>query len=197
MDAKLKAAIDFAMSDPFTSLPNEAKQGIIVEYAQKYGCTTLIETGTNTGDTVEITRRFFKDVHSVELGPHLHAAAVVRFAPYNNVHIHLGDAGEVLWTLIPTIDEKEPLIFYLDAHSRYDEGSPEGKGIGTSAPQEIQAIAKLRPDSVVLIDDARLFTHQFNTDWPKLEDTVLIIESLNLWNIEVLADMIRLVPLGR
>jgi hypothetical protein len=177
-----------------SSPPEETKRATILEYGKKYNCDTLIETGTNRGDTLEAVKNGFRDIYSIELGPNLYKAACERFK--NDIHIHLilGDACEELAKLLECIPPEPNVLFYLDAHSRYDADSPEGRGIGTSVPAEIQAISKLRPDSVVLIDDARLFTHKFNTDWPELTATIQGIENLNLWDIELKSDMIRLTP---
>jgi hypothetical protein len=172
----------------------ESKRSTILEYAGKYNCDTLIETGTNKGDTVEAVRPDFRFVYSIELGPQLFKAALQRFVDYENVHLICGDAGDVLWDLLPTLPSISRVLFYLDAHSRYDETSPEGKGVGTSALRELHAIQALRRDSVVLIDDARLFTHKFNTTWPQLTETIRAIESLGVWNVDLKNDMIRLVP---
>jgi hypothetical protein len=172
----------------------DSKHKVILHYAQKYRCNTLMETGTNRGDTIEATKHYFADIYSIELGPILYAAAKDRFGTDNNVHLIWGDAGDILGPFLRFADEAQRVIFYLDAHSRYDETSPAGHGIGTSAMPELAAIAVHRPDSVVLIDDARLFTHQFNTTWPELTSTIEHIESLGIWNIELKDDMIRLVP---
>ena len=172
----------------------ESKRVTILGYAKKYDCEIFVETGTNKGDTVQAIHNYFDDVYSIELGPSLYRDAQQRFADFADVHLICGDAGDVLWDLIPTLPSIPRVLFYLDAHSRYDETSPEGKGIGTSVPREIKAIFSERPNSVVLIDDARLFTHQFNKTWPQLEETILELESFGVWNVDLKDDMIRLVP---
>lgn len=180
---------------PYT-VSEETKRANIINYGQRYGCDILVETGTHKGDTVAAVKDRFRETYSIEVGPQYYHGAAKRFEQDSNVHIILGDAGEVLPALLPTLDAHR-IIFYLDAHGHahglYDGATPNGKGIGTSVPAEIEAISRLRPDSVVLIDDARLFTHLCD-GWPELMDTIQEIEALNIWNIELKTDMIRLVP---
>jgi hypothetical protein len=190
--AEIQKTLAFDHGGPY-GITEEMKHAEILHYAQKYGCKVFVETGTHKGDTVEAVRSHFVDVYSIELGPTLCIAAKDRFVDYPNVHLICGDAGDILWDLIPILPSRYKVLFYLDAHSRYDETSPEGKGIGTSVPREIKAIFSERPDSIVLIDDARLFTHKFNTTWPQLTETIRAIESLGVWNVALKNDMIRLV----
>jgi hypothetical protein len=192
--AEIQKAMIFDHHGPYT-ITEELKRTTIVEYGQRHNCDLFIETGTNQGDTVNIVKTFFRDTYSIELGPKLHQAAVQRFKNDSNVHLLCGDSSEVLSALLPALDTNRKIVFYLDAHSRYDETSPVGQGVGTSAPREIQVIATLRPNSIVLIDDARLFTHQYNTDWPQLDNFIRDIENFQLWGVDLESDMIRLVPL--
>jgi hypothetical protein len=198
MDATLLSEIQKTLNFDHggsSSPSEETKRSTILEYGKKYNCDTLIETGTHRGDTVEVVKNEFRDIYSIELGPNLYKAACERFKNDTHIHLILGDACEELAKLLECIPPEPNVLFYLDAHSRYDETSPEGKGIGTSAMHEIDAIRRLRPDSVVLIDDARLFTHKYNATWPELTNFITAIFALcPWWNIELKDDMIRLVP---
>ena len=180
--------------DGTDSLREQQKRHEILDYAKNYGCDTLIETGTNRGDTVEATRLFFDNVYSIEVGPNIYEAAVRRFAGIDNVHLLLGDAREVLPELLKNLPSNN-VIFYLDAHCQYDDASPEGKAEGTSVLFEIKAIIDNCHDSVVLIDDARLFSHEYNAKWPELTEFLRSIEvACPWWNIELKDDLIRLTP---
>ncbi len=193
LQAEIAKTLAFDHGGPY-GVTDQMKWDAILGYVNEYKCDTLIETGTNVGDTMEEMRHYLKDVYSIEIGPQLYENAKKRFANCANVHLIWGDAGEILGPLLSFLDPARKVIFYLDAHSRYDETSPAGRGIGTSVPKEVAAIARYRPKSVVLIDDARLFTHKFNKDWPELTATIEGIEALNLWNVELKNDMIRLTP---
>lgn len=189
--------------DGTDSLHEEKKRAEILAYAERYDCRVFVETGTNRGDTLEAVREFFDDAYSIEIGPTLYEAAQRRFADFSNVHLLLGDAREVLSELIHDLPSSR-VIFYLDAHCQYDDASPEGKAQGTSVPAEIQAISKVRPDTVVLIDDARLFSPSLIADgvnkesvlgtWPALAEMLQQIETLGIWDVDLKDDLIRLVP---
>src|SRR5271166_273040 len=125
MTPELLAEIKKSLADPFTSPPEEYKRSQIVEYGKKYNCDLLIETGTNRGDTLDAVKNYFADSYSIELGPELYRAAKERFIANSHVHLMLGDAGDVLFGLLPNIAISRKILFYLDAHSRYDETSPE------------------------------------------------------------------------
>src|SRR5271155_4267607 len=105
---------------------------------------------------VEATRRIFTDVYSIEVGPNNYENAKKRFKSDPNVHILFGDGGSVLKELLPTLPEK--LLFYLDSHfpRAYDSASSQDLPPNPTT-QELDTIFSLRPKSVVLIDDARLF----------------------------------------
>jgi hypothetical protein len=133
--------------------PPEVKHATIREYSKKFGLEILIETGTLFGDTIAATRRHFSDIYSIELSPELHARAKQRFANDPNVHLLLGDSGEVLKDILAEI--LRPPLFWLDAHY---SGGPTVRGKeDTPIVQELETILALSPDCVALIDDARLF----------------------------------------
>ena len=181
-------------------LNEHQKRVEILGYALKYNCNTFIETGTNRGDTVEAMRHYFDQVYSIEIGPNLFEAAVRRFAGIKNVYLSLGDAREVLPKFLMYSDDNRRILFYLDAHCQYDDDSPDGKAFGTSVPAEIETIRHLCPNSVVLIDDARLFQPATSGigneygDWPDLAKMLQGVEDLGIWDIDLKNDIIRLTP---
>jgi len=134
-------------------LKESEKRRVILNSAAKFGCTVLVETGTNEGDTVQATKSYFSDIYSIEISPSIDRRAQMRFLTDRNVHLLLGDSGEIFPILLPTITQK--IIFYLDAH--FDYG---GEGIPEQNPtlRELDAIFSLQPDSIILIDDARMFS---------------------------------------
>lgn len=186
--------------DGTDSLHEQKKRSEILAYAQKYGCRIFVETGTNRGDTVEAVREFFDDVYSIEIGPTIYEAAQRRFAGIENVHLFLGDARDVLPTLLLTLPPGKA-IFYSDAHCQYDDASPAGKAEGTSIPEDIRTIQRFRPDSVIIIDDARLCQPvpdgnpcNVSGAWSGLLEMLTEIESQGVWDVDLKNDMIRLVP---
>jgi hypothetical protein len=196
MQAKVQetlARFNHGQGDLMGSPPEDYKHITIHKYARMFGCDTLVETGTLHGETVAALKNSFRDVYSIEIGPELYRGCVARFVNDPNVHILYGDGGVVLKELIPTLDDRK-IIFYLDDHLRFDPTTPEGLGTTTSVPQEVETIAALRPDSVVIIDDGRMFNPQFSGAWPKLGDLIESFEKSGVWFVELEWDMIRLTP---
>ena len=203
MTPKLLAEIQRTLAlkyDGTDSLHEQKKRSEILAYAEKYDCRIFVETGTNRGDTLDVVRDSFEHAYSIEIGPNLYEAALRRFADIQNVHLLLGDAREVLPALLPNLPAGR-VIFYSDAHCQYDDASPEGKAEGTSIPEDIRAIQHFRPDSVIIIDDARLCqpvpagnSSNVSGAWPGLLEMLTEIESQGVWDIDLKNDMIRLVP---
>ena len=140
--------------------------------------SAFFETGTFRGDTVEMARRHFKECHSAELSPELHAQAEARFRGVPGVTIHLGESPALLARFRAQF-ASEPSFIWLDAHWCSAEAAA---GINSQSPllREIEAIGKLHPDAVLMIDDARLYLcppggpHTF-TDWPDFHDITLAL----------------------
>jgi len=123
--------------------------------AHRLGIATFVETGTFRGDSVDLVRRFFAEIHTCELSVELHHAARARFQDDPLVHCHRGSSPDVLKSLVQQMTEK-PILFWLDAHwcaadrSKVDESQ-------CPLLEELEAITPLHPKSVVWIDDARYF----------------------------------------
>lgn len=115
----------------------------------------FVETGTYKGETVDRVKPYFKQVYSIELSDHFASLARARFQNDPKVRIIPGDAGVELKNLIPEIAGKSAL-FWLDSHWCDDTGT-EGAASQCSLMKELAAIGELNPQSVILIDDARLF----------------------------------------
>jgi hypothetical protein len=174
------------------SYPSEDyKHATILEYARRFQTNVFIETGTYLGDTVQAVKNCFSQVYSIELGPNLYQNAWKRFAHDPNVTILLGNSEEVLKQLLPMITERP--LFYLDSHFKYDADSPEAALNPTLG--ELDAIFTLCPNSVVLIDDARLFTGKPLQPNCSPEISVLekyVKERMPNWVFEVEQDIMRL-----
>ena len=175
------------------SYPSEEyKHETILEYAKKFQLNVLIETGTYRGDTIEATKKYFSEIYSIECGPNLYYEAKKRFTLDNNVHIMLGNSEEILKELLPTITQKS--LFYLDSHFRYDLDSPQGLPLNPTIG-ELDAIFSFCPDSVILIDDARLFTGK--PEQPNCQPSISDLEKYVLernpnWAFEIECDMMRI-----
>lgn len=133
--------------------PPTIKRDTILEYARRYGLRTLVETGTFTGDTVARLERSFDRLYSIELSDFFHERAKRRFARSSKVSLLKGNSGDVLGSLVPTLDR--PALFWLDAH--YSGGDTAHGPTDCPAREELRAIFASSLPHVVLIDDAREF----------------------------------------
>ena len=124
--------------------------------ASQLDLAVFIETGTYKGDSVAAVRPVFRELHTCELSPELHAAAKLRFEDDPAVHCHLGSSPDRLRSLA-VLHARHPVMYWLDAH--WCSGN-QTAGQESQCPllDELEAIAPLHTESVVWIDDARYFT---------------------------------------
>lgn len=167
--------------------PHRVKQLAIADYQQKYGYTTLVETGTYLGDMVEAQKKMFKKIISIELGTDLFKKAQKRFMNNKNVTIVEGNSGKVLPKILE--DLSEPAIFWLDGH--YSEGITARGDKDCPIFEELDAIfSNSKFDHILLIDDARCFIGE--GDYPAIEKLTEYIRSKNKkYRVEVKNDIIR------
>jgi len=170
-------------------VPHTFKQRVIIEHAQKYGCSILVETGTYMGDMVFAQLGNFKKLYSIELSDYLWKLAVNRFKKYSHVQILQGDSGLVLPTLVPTLGE--PAVFWLDGH--YCGGITAQADIFCPIYAELKAIFDSPIAHIVMIDDARLFDGTF--DYPTFEDLCVFIKKHRPSSSVIIRnDSIRILP---
>jgi hypothetical protein len=168
-----------------------------LSYKDKYGLTTLVETGTFLGDTVEFFKSKFKQVFSIELSSELAEKAIKRFEKDDNVRIIQGDSGEVLTSLVRQISS--PALFWLDGHysseffvnDEYIKTARSEKD--TPIMNELNILLNDERQHIILIDDARLFNGQ--GDYPSL-GTIhnMVKRSKYSFNVFVNRDIINIIP---
>jgi hypothetical protein len=139
----------------------------------QHGFKTLVETGTCYGWTAARASQIFDRVITVEIDePRLHKAAAE--FPNQKIWYLAGSSPEVLHERILPDIAGQKAIFWLDAHCQRPDLLPPG---GRECPllDELVEICGRQGDTVVLIDDARLFLapppkpHRAD-QWPNLED---------------------------
>lgn len=173
--------------------PHYLKRRVIAEYAERYGLSCFVETGTYFGEMVAANRDRFSRIVSVELDDFLFRRAARRFRGQGNIEIVQGDSGEVLPRILETIDCRA--LFWLDAHY---SGGITAHG-AKEAPVEEEILSILQHPvwgHVILIDDARLFdgTHGY----PTLHEVSRLVGETGCgWDIEVRDDILRIVPCKR
>lgn len=120
----------------------------------KIPCQIFVETGTYLGETTNIAKNIFQEVHTVEIKRELFENAKSKFSNHSNVICHLGDSSILLEDICKTLDK--PTCFWLDGH--WSAGHT-GKGLkNVPLYEELQLIMKhCSQKCVILIDDCRLF----------------------------------------
>jgi glycosyltransferase involved in cell wall biosynthesis len=160
--------------------------------------SVLVETGTFKGDTVAQFESCFSKVFSVELSESLWTEAVKRFQPYQHVQILQGSSQDKLRELVPEL-QNIGVLFWLDAHWCV---ASDTAGALSQCPllEELRAIGKLNSESVILIDDARLFLapplvpHEIS-QWPSFHQIVSCLLSMSTEHeLMVVNDVIAFFP---
>ena len=158
----------------------------------------FVETGTFRGDTLALARPFFQRCLSVELSSELHRQAQARFAGVEGVEVLCGPSPELLRAR-QAGHQAIPTLFWLDAHWCVAEHT-SGEESQSPLLGELRALGGLHRDSVVLIDDARLYQcpppqpHRF-ADWPEWHDLVRTLLELSPGHrLAVFDDVIAFYP---
>ena len=134
--------------------PHIIKQRVLRNYAQEYGLTILVETGTFFGDMVEAMRRDFERIYSIELSDELYKKARLRFKGAINIELVHGDSGIEIERIVKQLDR--PALFWLDGH--FSGGMTARGGQDTPVLEEVHHIlAAEETRHVIVIDDARCF----------------------------------------
>jgi hypothetical protein len=158
----------------------------------------FMETGTFEGTSLAIASRHFPKCLSVELSPTYYEKALTRFKESPSVELHFGSSPEILKKLAPSF-ALNPGLYWLDAHWCVAENTA---GSDSQSPLlgELQAIDRIHPRSVVLIDDARLYLcappnpHRYQ-DWPGFSEIVRLLNNLSdTHTLSVYNDVIAFYP---
>ena len=167
-------------------------------FRQRLPIASFVETGTYQGGSLNVAAEFFPECHSIEMSQELYEAAKKQFAGRVNVTLHQGESAAILGAHHVRFAER-PVVFWLDAHWCVGENTA-GRDSQSPLREELRAIGKLHPQSVVLVDDARLYLcpppvpHRF-TDWPDFHELVTILQSLGHHHrLMILNDVILFYP---
>ena len=139
----------------------------VQELMDSFSLQVFVETGTLYGEAVEHARKFlFTKIISIEIEEDLASQCRAKFSHDPRVHIITGDSSVEMATAVALVDA--PCLYWLDAHfpggdrdDKNRKGYMETENIDSRVPllKELEAIKK-NPhfkESVILIDDARLF----------------------------------------
>lgn len=170
--------------------PSRFKHEVILRYACRHSCKTLVETGTYLGECINCLREDFSQIISIELDPGLHARARRRFARQQHVKLLLGNSEAVLGEVL--IGLNEAAVFWLDAH--YSGGVTARGETDTPILDELRLILghPVR-DHVLLVDDARCFGN--DPAYPTIDEIRAMVQSSRPdLSFEVRDDIIRIEP---
>ena len=158
----------------------------------------FVETGTFQGETVDNIRHYFNQIFSVELSKHYYDLALSKFNNDSGITLLNADSASALTTIMPTIQNR-PVVFWLDAHWCV---ANDTAGESSQCPllKELHAIKHLNNQSMIIIDDARLFLaapqkpHEIS-NWPTLDAIVRSLFNLSTHHkISVVNDCILFFP---
>jgi hypothetical protein len=170
--------------------PHLYKQLVVRDYAVRYGCSTLVETGTYQGEMVYAMVPHFDKIYSIELGDELYISAVAKFHRQPKVVLIHGDSGVEVANLLPTLTA--PAVFWLDGH--WSMGITARGQKDTPIIEELSSILAA-PDigHVILIDDARMFGS--DPAYPSLDDVMRMVSVARpSARYELADDIIRITP---
>lgn len=148
---------------------------------RRFNLAALVETGTASGDSIEVARHAgFEVLHTIEIVPELAAAARARFRADPRVQVWEGDSAACLPMILKELPAR-PVLFWLDAHfpgahtgAPYDAEPDVARRLPLE--REIALISAARPGvpDVLLVDDARIYqpgdyaAGNLPADWPPL-----------------------------
>jgi len=142
----------------------------------------FVETGSFHGDTLALAHRFIAKCQSVEMSPELFEKVRKRFEGQSDIQVALSDSPSFLRKHQDEF-KGQPIFFWLDAHWCQAEHT-SGQTSQTPLLAELSALATLHPESVILIDDARLYLcappkpHQCG-DWPDFHSVLAALLALS------------------
>ena len=159
----------------------------------------FVETGTFMGGTSAWAAGNFREVHTIEIAQVLYDRARVNFANVPNVKLHLGDSSAILPRIL--LEEEVPSVFWLDGH--WCGGESGGEDSECPLLRELEIINTLaHPESILLIDDARLFLappprpHN-RLKWPDIgEITACLHQDRHPRRVRIVDDVIVCVPVS-
>jgi hypothetical protein len=115
----------------------------------------FVETGTFEGETVAMMAPLFGEIHTIEVSDAYYRAAAERFGQNADITVYHDDSPRALESLRADLENRS-VLYWLDAHwcLAADTG-----GAHSESPllAELDAIGHLNTESVLMIDDARLF----------------------------------------
>jgi hypothetical protein len=170
-------------------IPHVLKQRAVLEYADKFGLKTMVETGTYYGEMIAAVANRFRRIYSIELDHPLAQRAQHRFRHQSHVEVIEGDSQTVVPQLLQRINER--CLWWLDAgYCGWvgEIGNPNRLG------SEFKAILDdPRFEHIILMDDADGINGEGGS--PTLDQLIAMIETNYPGrHVEVARNIIRITP---
>jgi len=125
----------------------------------------FIETGTHTGNTVELARKAgFGKIYTIELSDKFYKAASARFSRHQNIVCIHGNSSTKIQEILTKLNE--PAVFWLDGHWSMGDTAKGDKDVPLY--DELLAIGEHHvKNHIILIDDIRLLgnKNELVTGW--------------------------------
>lgn len=171
-------------------LPPFMKRSILHRYAIDFSCTSLVETGTQYGDTPWFFRNKLDAIYTIELSRDLARLAGGRFQDYSNIHVVEGDSGKMIAEVIPKLTGKT--LFWLDGH--YSSGVTAQGVLDCPIVSEIMSIIRnCSVPYIILIDDARCFGR--DKDYPTFQQLQGLLDGfLPEAAVGITDDILHIIP---
>ena len=140
----------------------------------------FIESGSYLGDGIicAYNSNMFNKIYSIEIKKELYDNLCKKFNSYDDIHLHLGDSGEILGDIIKNINEG--ITFWLDGH--YSAGiTGYSKKYLSPIEKELEIIAEYLKDkdnALIIIDD---INESINID--RLKKNENYAKKLNIENL--------------
>lgn len=172
--------------------------GLVAALKKALPLDVFVETGTFRGDTVELVKDHFREIHTVELSPEYYEAARSRFGARANIDLVQGDSAAVLAAWASGLHDKS-VLYFLDAHWCVADNTA-GETSQCPLLNEIRSIGQLNAESLIVIDDARLFLapplapHEIS-QWPSFNEVLDVLRAMSpIHRVMVLNDNIVFFP---
>lgn len=172
--------------------------GMLAVLQQVLPLDIFVETGTFRGDAIERVKPYFKEIFSIELSPDYYEQAKLKYQADSSIKIIHGDSSKALTDLVPQLVNRS-VVYWLDAHWCVADATA-GELSQCPLLDELKAIKQLNKNSIIAIDDARLFLapppvpHEVS-QWPSIDQVVRCLFSLsNDHSLMILNDNIFFFP---
>jgi tetratricopeptide (TPR) repeat protein len=168
------------------------RESFLKQLASIFEVDAFIETGTYRGDTALMAARYFKQVYTIELSQELYNFSRNRFSSCPNIEACCGDSSCLLAALVNSVAGSK--LFWLDAHN---SGGVTVRGeIETPIFKELESIAPVAENSIVLIDDIRCFSSvQLFPDYPSIKTVIEKLKQINSgYQIVIYGDILMAIP---